>query len=1106
MSDKLKDEYSVSIDFANGESPTSGKFNSLADVITGRLETLENAIGDWKDNELDSDIAVSRHQLNLSRMIGSLENLSPSYTDNVPEGTVYSDNPLHTIIVDLNANEIHLNPPASHPEIALAFSSPSAALQTLVTTTPSAHGEFQVINPYKIITYSPVSEADSKDRQLSYRFKTSESYQTITGATHTVIPTTIQFTEEGEGLVIEEYSGDTDYYRIPFDVVSLPYKWDELGNAIASTLRGSSSLNDSSNKMSYRIPSLFSGLTYGLSGSVDSGAIGDAIENGLVFIFDTNSSTRGVVEGAEFYMGRTNFELFLKKSSVPGLDYTNSARYLLLVPGNAIANILSDLYKSKITHDHGTNGGASITHSELVGLLPVDGKIGDIYSGPSTRERNDHPQYLNRRGYDSGDGGSHNNSMLGDIHMPSTTDDGLRSNPPYNYNQNEGISRKVTYGKNDTGVAHYGRKVGSDWRLQFRGDLDGSGLSDKTGLWNFSGANFIPIYVVTNKGHARDDENLRVFSTIEEAVSAANLTDYGVHIMLDEGIHILSSAVTISKPVTLCGSGRNNTVVSVVSGITTPFTVTSSGLYVDGLTFRVGTDGIVNSWFAIGGILSSFSNVMFTTTGTGEYQTGITLNNGVDDIIIDNVKFANYDHSSAGANTPGAIYAKLGAAESIGKISVEHCVFDTDASTVYWAINLDCSAGSGDEVYLNNIEITHDATGGGIRITGVSADKIHDNYIYNSGYGIYTDSVSSLIQNNKILGQSDIYPGICSATTGATISKNNIANKDIGIQCLSSNIIDKNTVVSAEKSIYFTLAASQFTVSNNKLTPKASGYGILCDATITSADILNNKVITGATNIVGMYVNGDMNGCSFKGNIIDVQGTCFYVNGNINNSSSVADAVISHNSLQSSTSGCILINGDLDGCTLDGNAMEAYAQGCIRAQDVHNCTFGKNILLVTNNSATTYCLYVYNIYHTTLTGNTLKSIAGSPLLYFGGVANRRVDFCTFSANTFERTTNTGQDIAFDADVNYSTFTGNTFETTGTTGDGNVVDFDQDVTGCTFLGNTCSVTSSNDITFFGGSGASYSKNVGIGNQINNGGSGADTIMSNVFTESDHNLDA
>lgn len=99
------------------------------------------------------------------------------------------------------------------------------------------------------------------------------------------------------------------------------------------------------------------------------------------------------------------------------------------VANSSLGSLIEHLYKLFYIHDHGTNGGSSISHGNLVSLYEntynEDGSPKIQYQ-TSSKKNYDHPQYLNREGYID-DETVYNNSMLGDL-LISSTDPSNRNN------------------------------------------------------------------------------------------------------------------------------------------------------------------------------------------------------------------------------------------------------------------------------------------------------------------------------------------------------------------------------------------------------------------------------------------------------------------------------------------------------------------------------------------------------------------------------------------------------------------------------------------------------------------------------------------------------
>jgi hypothetical protein len=100
-------------------------------------------------------------------------------------------------------------------------------------------------------------------------------------------------------------------------------------------------------------------------------------------------------------------------------DFTNDI-VLLLISNISVGTILKSINSLLFQHVHDRYGTTQqISHNNLRDLLPVSGQTGVTYGG-SIVAGSDHPQYLNREGYNAADRGTYGNAMLGDLVLAST--------------------------------------------------------------------------------------------------------------------------------------------------------------------------------------------------------------------------------------------------------------------------------------------------------------------------------------------------------------------------------------------------------------------------------------------------------------------------------------------------------------------------------------------------------------------------------------------------------------------------------------------------------------------------------------------------------------
>lgn len=120
---------------------------------------------------------------------------------------------------------------------------------------------------------------------------------------------------------------------------------------------------------------------------------------------------------------------------------------LILVLSNvSITDMLQATTELLFKHNHDQHSITSqINHAALQGLIPVSDKTGVLYGG-SLIKGNDHPQYLNREGYNPLDVGTQGNGMVGDLAMLST-------DPASAFNNILADSNRIFFGSSSNGVS-----------------------------------------------------------------------------------------------------------------------------------------------------------------------------------------------------------------------------------------------------------------------------------------------------------------------------------------------------------------------------------------------------------------------------------------------------------------------------------------------------------------------------------------------------------------------------------------------------------------------------------------------------------------------------
>ena len=140
----------------------------------------------------------------------------------------------------------------------------------------------------------------------------------------------------------------------------------------------------------------------------------------------------------------TSYVRFQTSENVP----TGTVR--IYVANSSVGRLIECIYRLFYAHDHGSNGGNSINHGDLLGLYSntYDSNGNPVITYRTSSKKNyDHPQYLNREGFID-DPNVYNNAILGDLLLSSTSDGNRKNNLSSN-------SVKLIFGEHASGHKVY---------------------------------------------------------------------------------------------------------------------------------------------------------------------------------------------------------------------------------------------------------------------------------------------------------------------------------------------------------------------------------------------------------------------------------------------------------------------------------------------------------------------------------------------------------------------------------------------------------------------------------------------------------------------------
>ena len=138
-----------------------------------------------------------------------------------------------------------------------------------------------------------------------------------------------------------------------------------------------------------------------------------------------------------------------------------------------LTTMVAEIYSVLKNHNHDSTGiVATLDHNQLTGLVPVSSDPDVVYT-KSRIVNNDHPQYLHREGYHTGDSGTYNNALLGDLLLASL-------DPTSLYNNIVADSRRLIFGSTADGISLKYRTTQQDLRLYSQ--ENGLSISSREGL------------------------------------------------------------------------------------------------------------------------------------------------------------------------------------------------------------------------------------------------------------------------------------------------------------------------------------------------------------------------------------------------------------------------------------------------------------------------------------------------------------------------------------------------------------------------------------------------------------------------------------------------
>lgn len=455
MSDKYRNTFPISVTFSDGELPTATKMNGLSSQAKNGLSLVEYAIGDIWNQAGDAVFNLSSNASlmipNLARYIGASRLTSPRipYLPLIDQYTYDFTN-------EIGAHEARVTFPAD-PSSTFTFAGPGAPTsRKAVRASVQAAGDwwidhesgdcyfYDVVTSGWKLTYKPVVAGDLGDQAWNV---IPDPDQSTTYSYKCVKIQYVNGVNDADGYYIflpprgpmntrRPWNAPQDSDHAPAHVLN--YQSGTLGTSARKFWQDSSQPADtSSNAEHYRyclpkiltdnwsqdatLPAGFLYLwDYSSTGTIIDGLVFKAEDTGTprkyVLVAEGSALTTwlATAAGVAAYGGK------LTSSLHTPTYYPNSGLRLITV-GTSISDAFSSLLGQYLDHDHGTQGSLvshRVKHSSLEGLYSVSG-IPQIDASYGHGTGDDHPQYLERHGYNSLRD-KYKNMMLGNLVLSSS--------------------------------------------------------------------------------------------------------------------------------------------------------------------------------------------------------------------------------------------------------------------------------------------------------------------------------------------------------------------------------------------------------------------------------------------------------------------------------------------------------------------------------------------------------------------------------------------------------------------------------------------------------------------------------------------------------------
>lgn len=415
---KLKDLTPLSVNFTDGESPTSQKLEGMMVQAAIGLKSLEYVVGDI----YGEDPAFNTWLSSLARDIGDRSEINPTIAPNFVKM-----NYVQGLTTGRVEHELDFNPVGDLSDLVAG----STDISIIPSQWKTSEAELKIPGDWTVGAGYIENGKHKRSRKLTahapssggtvvFREMTSGRGSSLEEASDNVIPSIAQAEDEGPFCEVSVADAASNTY-----LITLPLKtkmYDKTGQSIDFSASNSATAGSHSQ---YELPPFFfeqNGLD--LESDEEDGG-NKIIPLNLVQIYDWATKKR--VEGIVLLKttpvdSARRFQLLVQYKPDVLLDI-NESRYMIVVPGNTITQQLKAL--SEAVYNNTRNGQDMlrlISHNSLLDLRSstVNSADRSSFYGTSSIDRNDHSMYVHRNGFTDGDGGAGANILRGSLLVGNT--------------------------------------------------------------------------------------------------------------------------------------------------------------------------------------------------------------------------------------------------------------------------------------------------------------------------------------------------------------------------------------------------------------------------------------------------------------------------------------------------------------------------------------------------------------------------------------------------------------------------------------------------------------------------------------------------------------